>query len=255
MTATVSHHKGEPGSDAVVARRPSLPDLPAGYKAIIIGASGAIGAALVDALRADAACAEVVPLARTTAPPIDVEDEASIAAAAHALAGGAPFHLIFNTTGALHLSGVAPEKRLAELNAATLMRAFAVNAIAPALLIKHFTPLLPTAGRCLFATLSARVGSITDNRKGGWYGYRASKAAQNMLVKTAAIEVARRRPDAVLAALHPGTVASRLSAAVIGDAPATAAADAAQQLLAVLGGLAPAQSGGLFAYDGSVIPW
>ena len=229
--------------------------LPHGYKAIVIGASGAIGAALADALRADAACAEVVALGRVTEPRIDVEDEASIAHAAQSLELRAPFHLIFNATGALHLGGVAPEKRLAELNAATLMRAFSVNAIAPALLVKHFTPLLPVAGRGLFASLSARVGSIGDNRKGGWYGYRASKAAQNMLIKTAAIEVARRRPEAVLAALHPGTVRSRLSAAGIGDAAATPPADAAAQLLAVLDALAPAQSGGFFAYDGSVLPW
>lgn len=240
-----------------------MQSLPAGYRAIVIGASGAIGAALVNALHGDPACAAVVALGRRPGahgnalgePRIDVLSEASIAAAAQALAGRAPFHLIFNATGALHLGGTAPEKRLAELNADALMRAFAINAIAPALLIKHFTPLLPSAGRSLFASLSARVGSIGDNRKGGWYGYRASKAAQNMLVKTAAIEVARRRPEAVLAALHPGTVTSRLSAAVIGDAPATAPADAAQQLLAVLDGLAPSQSGGLFAYDGSVIPW
>ncbi len=240
-----------------------MQSLPLGYRAIVIGASGAIGAALVDALRADSACAEVVALARHTDPRIDalgdpridVLSESSIAAAAQSLAGRAPFHVIVNATGALHVDGVAPEKRLAELNADALMRAFAINAIAPALLIKHFTPLLPSAGRCLFASLSARVGSIGDNRKGGWYGYRASKAAQNMLVKTAAIEVARRRPDAVLAALHPGTVASRLSAAVIGDAPVTAPADAAAHLLAVLDALTPAQSGGFFAYDGSVIAW
>ena len=239
----------------MVARLPSLTSLAPGYKAVVIGASGAIGTALVDALRADAACAEVVALGRHTAPCIDVEDESSIAAAAQALAGRAPFHLVFNATGALHLGGVAPEKRLTELNAATLMRAFAVNAIAPALLVKHFTPLLPTHGRGLFASLSARVGSIGDNRKGGWYGYRASKAAQNMLLRTAAIEVARRRPEAVLVALHPGTVRSRLSAAVIGDAPAMASDECAARLLAVLDGLSAAQTGGFYAYDGSAIPW
>ena len=239
----------------MVARLPSLLHLPAGYKAVVIGASGAIGAALADALQADAACVEVVALGRHTEPRIDVEDESSIAAAAQALEGRAPFHLVFNATGALHLGGVAPEKRLTELNAATLMRAFAVNAIAPALLVKHFTPLLPTQGRSLFASLSARVGSIGDNRKGGWYGYRASKAAQNMLLHTAAIEVARRRPEAVLVALHPGTVRSRLSAAVIGDAPAMAPSECAARLLAVLDGLGAAQSGGFYAYDGSAIPW
>lgn len=240
-----------------------MQSLPNGYRAIVIGASGAIGAALVEALRGDAACAEVVALGRRPGshsnalgePGIDVLSEASIAAAAQALTGRAPFHVVVNATGALHLDGTAPEKRLAELNADGLMRAFAINAVAPALLIKHFTPLLPSAGRSLFASLSARVGSIGDNRKGGWYGYRASKAAQNMLVKTAAIEVARRRPEAVLAALHPGTVVSRLSAAVIGDAPVTAPADAAAHLLAVLDALTPAQSGGFFAYDGSAIAW
>ena len=132
--------------------------LPQGYKAIVIGASGAIGAALADALRADPACAEVAALGRHSELRIDVEDESSIAAAVQALEGRAPFHVIFNATGALHLGGIAPEKRLAELNAATLMRAFAVNAIAPALLVKHFTPLLPPHGRSLFASLSARVG-------------------------------------------------------------------------------------------------
>jgi NAD(P)-dependent dehydrogenase (short-subunit alcohol dehydrogenase family) len=197
--------------------------LPAGFRALVFGASGALGAAFVTGLRARPGCAEVLALGRGSTPAIDLEDEASLAAAAALLRERAPFHLIVNATGALHIEGRAPEKRLAELNPATLARAFAINAIGPALLIKHFAPLLPLKERALFATLSARVGSIGDNRKGGWYSYRAAKAAQNMLVKTAAIEIARSRPLAVLAALHPGTVQSRLSAPIIGDTPAFAA--------------------------------
>ena len=229
--------------------------LPEGFRAIVFGAGGALGGAFVEAIRSLPACAEVVASSRQSGPAVDVEDEASIRAAAQALQGRAPFHLIINATGALHVGGAAPEKRMADLDAATLARAFSINAIAPALLLKHFTPLLPGSGRCIFATLSARVGSIGDNRKGGWYGYRASKAAQNMIVRTAAIEVARRRPEAVIAALQPGTVRSRLSAAVIGDAPAMDPTDAARRLLAVLDGLGAGASGGFFAYDGSAVPW
>ncbi len=229
--------------------------LPAGFKAIVFGAGGALGGAFIAALQVRPGCAEVVALGRGSSPAVDVEDEASIAAAAAALRERGPFHLIVNATGALHVGASAPEKRLAELNAATLARAFAINAIGPALLIKHFAPLLPAKERGLFATLSARVGSIGDNRKGGWYSYRAAKAAQNMLVKTAAIEIARSRPAAVLAAIHPGTVRSRLSAPIIGDTPAFEPAHAASLMLAVLDGLSAEQSGGFFAYDGSTIDW
>jgi NAD(P)-dependent dehydrogenase (short-subunit alcohol dehydrogenase family) len=232
-----------------------LNSLPAGFRAIVFGASGALGGAFVSALQARPGCAEVVALGRTSVPAVDLEDEASLAAAAALLRERAPFHLIVNATGALHIGGAAPEKRLAELNPATLARAFAINAIGPALLLKHFAPLLPLKERCLFATLSARVGSISDNRKGGWYSYRAAKAAQNMLLKTAAIEVARSRPLAVLAALHPGTVRSRLSAPIIGGAPAFEPEHAAGLMLDVLDGLGPTQSGGFFAYDGSAIGW
>lgn len=229
--------------------------LPAGFRAIVVGASGAIGGAIAEALRAAPGCAEVVALGRHTTPALDLEDEASIAAAAAALRAQAPFHLIVNATGALHVGSTPPEKRLADLDPATLARAFAVNAIGPALLLKHLAPLLPPKERGLFGSLSARVGSIGDNRKGGWYSYRAAKAAQNMLLKTASIEIARSRPLAVIAALHPGTVRSRLSAPIIGDAEALAPADSAARLLAVLDWLGPAHSGGFFAYDGQPIEW
>jgi len=239
---------------------PSLPSLPEGYGALVVGASGGIGAALVRALQADTRCAQVHTWSRAgagaEAPPVDLADEASIAAAAATLrATGTPLHLVVCATGILQVHGRAPEKRLADLDASTLARVMAVNAIGPALLVKHLHELLPVRERSLLAVMSARVGSIGDNRKGGWYGYRASKAALNMFMRTAAIEVARRRPLAVLAALHPGTVRSGLSAPIIGDADATAPDDAARHLLQVLDGLDASQTGSFHAWDGQPVPW
>ncbi len=237
-----------------------MASLPDGYRALVLGASGAIGGALVDALRADARCSRVSALSRRPGsqgePAIDLADPASLAAAAAALRAQGPLHLVICATGALHLGHRGPEKRLADLDAATMAQAFAVNSIGPALVIQQFHDLLAPRERALMAVLSARVGSIGDNRKGGWYSYRASKAALNMLLRTAAIEVARRRPLAVLAALHPGTVASRLSAPIIGDAEAATPEQAARDLLAVLDALPAEGASGCFrAWDGSAIPW
>ena len=244
--------------------------LPPGFRALVFGASGAVGGAFVAALRASPHCAEVVALARHPEAgglALDLEDEAGIAAAAEALRGHAPFHLMLCATGALHLPGSgdhpprAPEKRLAELDPQAMARAFALNSIGPALLLKHFHGLLPLKERALFAVLSARVGSIGDNRLGGWYSYRASKAALNMLLRTAAIEVARKRPLAVLAALHPGTVRSRLSAPFVAEGAGPGKrllepAEAAAHLLAVLDALpAEGASGSFHAWDGASVPW
>lgn len=223
-----------------------------GAVAVVIGAGGGIGGALADALRADPRHAAVVALRR---PMLDLTDEASIVAAARALPEGEP-RLVFDATGFLHDTAQRPERSWRELDAAALARNFALNAIGPALLMKHFLPLLPRQGRAVFATLSARVGSIGDNRLGGWYGYRAAKAALNQLVRTAAIELARTHPEAVCVALHPGTVATPLSApfAKTGLAlrsPAAAAAD----LLAVVEALTPAQTGGFLDWRGQPVPW
>ena len=173
----------------------SLPD---GFHALVVGSSGAIGGALVRALQADPRCALVHGLHRGSAPALDLGDEAGIAAAAAHVAQSGPLHLLLCATGALHVDGRAPEKRLTEIDPATMARAFAINTIGPALLIKHFHPLLARQERSLLGVLSARVGSIGDNRLGGWYSYRASKAALNMLLRSAALEVARQRPLAVL---------------------------------------------------------
>jgi len=204
------------------------------FSAIVFGATGGIGGALVAALQQSPACARVIALGRGTTPRLDIEDEATVAAAAASLAPEGPFALMIDATGALTIDGYGPEKRLADLDASRLLRAFAVNAVGPALLAKHFADLLPRQGRCVLATLSARVGSIGDNRLGGWYGYRASKAALNQLWKTAAIEVARKRPDALLLCLHPGTVATALSRPFVGDGRGDPPAACAERLLRVI---------------------
>ncbi len=224
--------------------------------AVVVGAGGGIGGALLDRLHADGTFARVVALGRRTAPQLDLLDEASIAVAAAGIAASGELRLVIDATGFLHDETCQPEKSWRDLDPAALARAFAVNAIGPALLMKHLLPLLPREGRSVFATLSARVGSIGDNRLGGWYGYRASKAALNQLVRTAAIELARKRPQALCVALHPGTVATGLSAPFAGAGrDIQSPADAAARLLAVIGALGPEQSGGFFDHHGTPVPW
>lgn len=233
-----------------------LHSLPHGFQALVFGASGALGSAFVSALQnPDTGCGKVLGLSRSSTPGFDLLDENSIAASARALQSQGPFHLMLDATGALHIDGRGPEKSLAVLDAQALHAAFAINACGPAFLMKHFMGLLPASGRCIFASLSARVGSITDNQLGGWYGYRASKAALNMLLRCAAIEAARARPEAVFAALQPGTVASRLSAPFVPAERATPPEQAAQALLEVINGL-PACGAAVFVdYQGRTIPW
>lgn len=232
-----------------------MQSLPPGYHALILGATGAIGGAIAAQLQADPRCAQMLALSRQSTPAIDFDQPDSIAAAAEALRPQGPWHLIVVATGMLTGPTGGPEKRLADLNAAHLAASFATNTIGPALALAHFAPLLAKGERCLLAVLSAKVGSIGDNRLGGWYSYRASKAALNMLLKTAAIEVARTHPQAVLAALHPGTVNSALSAPFRGAEIGRPPTEAARDLLAVLDTLQPADSGGFWAYDGQRLPW
>lgn len=232
-----------------------MQSLPEGYRALVLGAAGAIGGALAERLRADPRCAAVRTLGRDTDPGIDFTAPDSVAEAAQALHPQQPWHLLIIATGMLQGPSGGPEKRLADLRAGHLAASFAINTIGPALALAHFTPLLARRERSLVAVLSARVGSIGDNRLGGWYGYRASKAALNMVLKTAAIEMARTHPQAVLAALHPGTVDSALSAPFRGARIGRPAQDAARDLLAVLDGLGPEDSGGFRAWDGQRLPW
>lgn len=219
--------------------------------AVVIGATGGIGAALADLLERDGT---VIRLGRTTTPALDLLDEASIVAAAAAVGPGS--RLVIDATGFLHDDRFQPEKSLRQIDPAHLAYSFAINATGPALLMKHFLPLLARDGRAVFATLSARVGSISDNHLGGWYAYRASKAALNQLVRTAALELARTRKQAICVALHPGTVATGLSGpfAKAGLEVRTPAQSAAR-LLAVIAALTPEQTGLLFDHRGERIPF
>ena len=234
-----------------------LKSLGSSYRALVLGASGALGGAFVEALKADAACVDVVGLSRSSQPAFRLEDEASMAAAAGVLVAQTqgPFHLILDATGALTLDGRGPEKHMGALNATQLTRAFEINTIGPALLLKHFLPLLATEQRTIYAKLSARVGSISDNRKGGWYGYRAAKAALNMVLQTAAIEAARKRPLLVVAAMQPGTVTSNLSAPFVPVQECLTPAQSVAGLLSALDDL-PAQASAHFVdYKGATISW
>lgn len=231
----------------------TLTSFGSGYKALVIGASGAIGQAFCQLLRADANCVGVRELSRSSTPALDLEAPASIAEAAAALAGDGPYQLIVHAAGLLHRAGIAPEKSLAAIEADALQAVFQVNALGPALVLRHFLPLLDKQGA--MAMLSAKVGSIGDNRLGGWYAYRASKAALNMLIKTAAIELARNKPKARLLSLHPGTVISPLSQPFRGAAAARPAEQAAAEMLRVIDSLGPEHSGSFHAYDGQPLPW
>ncbi len=179
-------------------------------RAIVIGASGGIGSALAAAIEARGG--EVVRLSRRSQPPLDLADDGSIATAAQRLSGNGPFDLVIVATGLLHDSGVVPEKSVRQIDGAALDRLFRINATGPALVIRHFLPLLARDSRGVVATLSARVGSIGDNRIGGWVGYRAAKAALNQIIRTVAIELKRTHPSAMIVGLHPGTVDTLLSA-------------------------------------------
>ena len=228
--------------------------IPNSFRALVIGSSGTIGSAFMELLENDPACSEVIGINRSSANPIDYQDLATIEGAAKALADKAPFQLVINTIGILHSSEWMPEKKLDDLNPEQLQTLMQINAIGPGLTMKHFSKILDPAGSVM-ATLSAKVGSIEDNRLGGWYSYRASKAALNMLIKTASIEFTRTKPHTALVALHPGTVNSRLSKPFKGEQIGRPPLDAAQDMLNVLLSLSKEDSGTFISYSGERLPW
>ena len=216
------------------------------YKALVIGSGGAIGQAFVQAFQKDPQCLLVETVSRSSGGQFDLEDPGSIASAARQLATSGPFHVI---------DGVGPEKAMRALRQDSLMRSFQVNAIGPALVLREFSPLL-AGGRTIYAKLSARVGSTTDNKLGGWYGYRASKAALNMLLQTAAIELQRKNPDLLVVALQPGTVRSNLSKPFATAIESTLAPEeSAAGMLSALAAIAPRHGAHFIDYRGNEIPW
>ena len=230
------------------------PLLPTPFRALVIGSSGSIGLAFLELLENNPDCAMVTGIHRHSIPSINYEDPSSIQLAAQALSAQAPFDLIINTIGILHSEQWMPEKKLDDLNAEQLNHLIQINTIGPALTLKYFSKLL-TPHASVMAALSAKVGSIEDNRLGGWYSYRASKAALNMLIKTAAIEFSRTKPNTTLVALHPGTVNSRLSKPFRGEQIGRPALDAAKDMLNVIQSLDSNDSGSFISYTGEKLPW
>jgi len=245
-----------------------LPSLRPESNVGVIGASGGIGRAFVEILAGDARVRQVHAFCRTpgdwgdskvVSQRLDLADEGSIEAAAAAASSAAPLDLVIVATGILHRDDrIRPEKAMREIDAGSLAEVLAVNSIGPSLVAKHFLPTLRRDYKAVFAALSARVGSIGDNRLGGWTAYRMSKAALNMLVRTMAIEQARTAPDSVVVALHPGTVDTPLSKPFTKQVPESqlfTPARSATKLLGVLDALSSGQTGGFFAYDGSQIDY
>ncbi len=218
--------------------------------ALIIGSSGGIGSALTDTLTTRGVTVTGLSRSRDG---LDVTDEASVEQALGALEG--PFDVIFVATGALEINGAEPEKSLRHITAEAMIDQFKLNTVGPSLVLKHAMRLLPRKGRSVFAALSARVGSIGDNNLGGWYSYRTSKAALNQMLHGAAIELGRTHKDLICVALHPGTVETSFTEKYVANHPTVPAPEAAQNLLSVLDGLTPEQTGRFFDWQGKEVPW
>ena len=243
-----------------------LDSFPDTLNVAVIGASGAIGSEFVRQLAGDDRVERVrafarspleLPEGKTVTGTIDICDADSVARAADTLEADEKLDLVVLATGILH-SGAAiqPEKSLRDIDPAAMTELFNVNAIGPANVAKAFLPHMRRSSKTVFAALSARVGSIGDNRLGGWVSYRSSKAALNMILKTLSIEHARRFPEAVIAGLHPGTVDSALSAPFqrrVPDGKLFSPSQSVAYMLSVIDRLTPADSGGCFAWDGTSI--
>ena len=228
-------------------------------RALIVGASGGLGAAFVALLAGDSRFSDIIGWSRSPLPashekvctmPVDLCDEETIEAAAQRLG---ELDLVVIATGLLHDGDLKPEKTWRSLDPSMMRRVFEINTIGPALVAKHVLPLLPRDRRAVFAALSARVGSISDNRLGGWHSYRASKTALNQLIRCFSIELAAKRPQAICVGLHPGTVDTDLSKPYqpgVPDDKLFAADQAARNLLGVLDSLTPLQSGRVYDWAG-----
>ncbi|WP_051279039.1 SDR family NAD(P)-dependent oxidoreductase [Hellea balneolensis] len=244
-----------------------LPSMGTNLRVVIVGSTGGIGAAFVEKLAASEQVSQIYALSRQgqshPSPKVanltfDFTDETSIEAAAEALRETGVFDLCIIATGLLQGQGIAPEKNMRAMSLEAFNQSFIVNTFGPAVTAKHFLPLMRRDGKAVLAALSARVGSISDNRIGGWYAYRASKAALNMILKTLSIEFGRRFKETVIIGLHPGTVDTGLSKPFQSNVPEGKLFTpeySAEKLLEVIEQIEPKDSGSLFAWDGKQVPF
>ena len=244
-----------------------LDSFSAPLKIILIGATGGIGKALLERLCNDPNVEAIYAMSRrqphldhpkVKSLHIDISNENNIQKTALELEPLGPFDMVLMTTGLLHNENIGPEKSTRDMSLAAFQESFMINSIGPALTAKHFLPLLRRDSKSVFAALSARVGSISDNRLGGWYAYRAAKAALNMILKTLSIEYARKRKHMVILGLHPGTVDTDLSKPFQGNVPdgkLFTADYCAERLLNVINDATPQRTGSLLAWDGKTVPF
>lgn len=231
----------------------------------VVGASGGIGAALVEQLITSDQVAQVHALSRQIKPhpsskvsnlAFDFTDEDSLEASAQVLAEVGPLDIVILATGLLQGNGIAPEKNLRALSFEGFEKSFMTNAIGPAMTARYFLPLMRRDGKAVFAALSARVGSISDNHIGGWYAYRSAKAALNMILKTLSIEMGRRFKNLIIIGLHPGTVDTKFSKPFQGNVPdgkLFTPEYSAKKLLSVIDQVTPDNSGDLLDWAGKIV--
>ena len=225
--------------------------------AIIIGSSGGIGLAISEELKNQNKFQNILAYSRSSYPSIDITKEKDIKIVSEEIYKKKyNISLLINAVGYLHDEELKPEKKSQDINLAYMKKSFEINSIGPALLIKYFAPLMSKNTGSLFISMSAKVGSISDNYLGGWYSYRASKAALNQIIRTASIEYKRKNPKITFLSLHPGTVSTKLSKPYIGNnnnifTPQTAA----KRILSTLEKININDSGLLVNYDKQVIEY
>ena len=245
-----------------------LTSFPENLNVAVIGASGGIGSEFVRRFEEDERVTRIHALSRNPSGDstgkvigghIDICDEGSVNAAAAQIAATGKLDLVIVATGILHRGdGIQPEKSLRDIDPRAMVDVLKINTIGPALVAKAFLPHMRPGSKSVFAALSARVGSIGDNRLGGWVSYRSSKAALNMILKTLSIEYARRFPESVIAGLHPGTVDTQLSAPFqrrVPEGKLFTPSKSVDCMLSVIDRLTAEDSGGVFAWDGSPIDY
>ena len=244
-----------------------LPSMGQELRVIIVGSTGGIGEAFVNSLATSEQVSQIYALSRKGQShpsskvanlTFDFTNEASIEAAAEALRETGAFDLCIIATGLLQGQGITPEKNMRAMSLDAFQKSFVVNTFGPAITAKYFLPLMRRDTKAVLAALSARVGSISDNRIGGWYAYRASKAALNMILKTLSIEFGRRFKETVIIGLHPGTVDTDLSKPFqrnVAEGKLFTPEFSAEKLLKVIDQVEPKDSGLLFAWDGEHVPF